>query len=156
MSAARTGRKPTGPQIVERLEGSPSAKQRLEVILETISGQLTVPEACARLGIGESRFHDLRNQTLQVTLNTLEPRRLGRPPKPTSPEKGEIDALKAELDRVHRELAVAHVQVSVARIHPGLLEGPPPAEEPASKKNSRPARQQCQQRRARSKRRKAK
>lgn len=156
MSAARTGRKPTGPQIVERLEGSPSAKQRLEVILETIAGQLTVPEACARLGIGESRFHDLRNQTLQVTLNTLEPRRRGRPPKPTSPEKGEIDALKAELDRVHRELAVADVQVSLARIHPGLLEGPPSAEEPTGKKNSRPACQQCQQRRARSKRRKAK
>lgn len=156
MNAARTGRKPTGPQIVERLEGSPSAKQRLKAILETIAGQLTVPEACARLGIGQSRFHDLRNQTLQVTLNTLEPRRLGRPPTRTSPEQGEIDALKAELDRVHRELAVADVQVKLARIHPGLLEGPLPAEEPAGKKNARPARQQCQQRRARSKRRKAK
>ena len=155
MSAAKTGRKPTGPQIVERLEGSPSAKQRLEVILETIAGQLTIPEACARLGIGESRFHDLRNQTLQVTLNTLEPRRLGRPSKPTSPEQGEIDALKAELDRVHRELAVADVQVRLAGIHPGLLEGPPPVQQPVAKKNVRPARQQCQQRRARSKRRKA-
>jgi hypothetical protein len=155
MNAARTGRKPTGPQIVERLEGSPSAKQRLEVILETIAGQLTVPEACARLGIGESRFHDLRNQTLQVTLNTLEPRRLGRPPKPTSPEQDEIDILQAKLDRARRELAVADVQVSLARIHPGLLEGPPPAQQPAGKKNARPARQQCQQRRARSKRRKA-
>lgn len=155
MNAARTGRKPTGPQIVERLEGSPSAKQRLEVILETIAGQLTVPEACARLGIGESRFHDLRNQTLQVTLNTLEPRRLGRPSKPTSPEQDKIDALKADLDRAHRELAVADVQVSLARIHPGLLEGPPPAQQPVAKKNARPARQQCQQRRARNKRRKA-
>ena len=156
MNAARTGRKPTGPQIVERLEGSPSAKQRLEVILETIAGQLTVPEACVRLGIGQSRFHDLRNRTLQATLNTLEPRRLGRPSKPTSPEQGKIEALRAELDRAHRELAVADVQVSLARIHPGLLEGPPPAQQPADKKNARAARQQCQQRRARSKRRKAK
>lgn len=156
MNATRTGRKPTGPQIVERLEGSPSAKQRLEAILETIAGQLTVPEACARLGISESRFHDLRNQTLQATLNTLEPRRPGRPPKPTSPDQGEIDALKADLDRAHKELAVADVQVRLARIHPGLLEGPPSAEEPACKKNARPARQQCQQRRVRGKRRKAK
>lgn len=156
MNAARTGRKPTGPQIVERLEGSPSAKQRLEVILETIAGQLTIPEACARLRISESRFYDLRNRTLQAMLNTLEPRRLGRPPKPTSSQQGEIDALKAELDRAHKELAVADVQVSLARIHPGLLEGPPPAHQPAGKKNARPARQQCQQRRAPSQRRKAK
>jgi hypothetical protein len=140
MNAARTGRKPTGPQIVERLEGSPSAKQRLEVILETIAGQLTIPEACARLSICESRFHDLRNQTLQATLKTLEPRRPGRPPKRTSPEQDEINTLKAELDCAHRELAVADVQVSLARIHPSLLEGPPPPEDPACKKNARPAR----------------
>ena len=157
MNAARTGRKPTGPQIVERLEGSPSAKQRLEVILETIAGQLTIPEACARLRICESRFYDLRNQTLQATLNTLEPRRPGRPSKRISPEQGQIDTLKAELDRAHRELAVADVKVSLARIHPSLLEGPPPSEDPACKKNARPARQQCQQqRRGRSNCRKAK
>lgn len=156
MNAARTGRRPSGPQIVERLEGSPSAKQRLEVILETIAGQLTIPEACARLRICESRFHDLRNETLQATLNTLEPRRLGRPPKQTSPEQGEIEALKAELDRAHRKLAIADVQVRLACIHPGLLEGTPPAEEPAGKKNAPLARQLCQQRRARNKHRKAK
>lgn len=154
MNAARTGRKPTGPHIVERLEGSPSAKQRLAVILETIAGQLTIPEACARLEISESRFHDLRNRTLQATLKTLEPRRLGRPPKPTSSQQGEIDTLKAELNRAHKELAVADVQVSLARIHPSLLEGL--AEDSACKKNARPACQQRQQRRVRSKRRKAK
>jgi hypothetical protein len=156
MNAARTGRKPSGPQIVERLEGSPSAKQRLEVILETIAGQLTIPEACARLGICESRFHDLRNQTLQATLNALEPRRLGRPPKPTSPEQGKIEAFKAELDRVRKELTIADVQASLARIHPGLLEGLSLAEQSAGKKNARPGRQQCQQPPARGKRRKAK
>ncbi len=156
MNAARTGRKPTGPQIVERLEGSPSAKQRLEVILETISGQLTVPEACTQLGIGESRFHDLRNQTLQTTLETLEPRPPGRPPKPTSPEHVKVDELQAELRRLHAELQLAQVQLRLARIHPGLIGGQPAADDPAGKKNSRPARQHCQQRRANRRRRKAK
>jgi transposase-like protein len=148
MNAVRTGRKPAGPQIAERLEGSPAAKQRLEVILETIAGQLTVPEACQQLGIGKSRFHALRNQTLQATLEVLEPRPLGRPSKPTSPEQAEVDELQAELRRLRAELELAQVQLRLARIHPALIGIQPAAEDLASKKNARSARQQCQQRRA--------
>ena len=44
----RAGRKPLGPDLVEHLEGSPRAKQRLEVILETIVGRLTVNELRAK------------------------------------------------------------------------------------------------------------
>ena len=156
MNAARTGRKPAGPQIAERLEGSPVAKQRLEVILETIAGQLTVTQACQQLGIGKSRFHALRNRTLQATLETLEPRPLGRPAKPTSPEPAEVDELQAELRRLHADLELAQLQLSLARIHPGLIGIPPAADDPAGKKNARPARQHCQQRRAPRRRRKAK
>jgi hypothetical protein len=156
MNAVRTGRKPAGPQIAERLEGSPAAKQRLEVILETITGRLTVPQACQQLGIGESRFHALRNQTLQATLEALEPRPLGRPAKPTSPERPEVDKLQAELRRLHAELELAQLQLRLASIHPALIGIQVAADDPASKKNSRPARQQCQQRRAQRRRRKAK
>jgi hypothetical protein len=157
MNAVRTGRKPTGPQIAERLEGSPTAKQRLEVILETIAGQLTVPQACQQLQISESRFHSLRNQTLQATLETLEPRPSGRPAKPTSPEQAEFEALHAEIRRLHAELDLAQVQLSLARIHPGLIGIQSAADDLGSKKNSRSARQQRQQRRqVKRKRRKAK
>ena len=133
MNAVRTGRKPAGPQIADRLEGSPAAKQRLEVILETIAGQLTVPQACQQLGVGESRFHALRNQTLQTTLEALEPRPLGRPARPTSPEQAEVDALQAELRRLHAELELAQLQLRLARIHPGLI-GISPMDDLASKK----------------------
>jgi hypothetical protein len=156
MNAVRTGRKPAGPQIADRLEGSPVAKQRLEVILETITGQLTVLQACQQLGVGESRFHALRNQTLQATLEALEPRPLGRPAKPTSPEPAEVDELQAELRRLHTELELAQVQLRLASIHPALIGIQVAADDPASKKNARPARQQCQQRRAQRRRRKAK
>lgn len=156
MNAAPTGRKPAGPQIVERLEGSPVAKQRLEVILETIAGRLTVLEACRQLGIGESRFHELRNQTLQATLEALEPRPLGRPAKPTSPEPVEFDALQAELRRLQFDLKSAQTLIGVARIHPGLLDLQPVPDDLASKKNSPPASQQRQQRRVKRRRRKAK
>jgi transposase-like protein len=142
MNAVRMGRKPAGPQMVERLEGSPAAKQRLEVILETIAGQLTVPEACQQLGISESRFHELRNGTLQATLEALEPQPLGRPVKPTSPEQAEIETLKAELRRTQGEWELAQVQLSLAQIHPGLLHRQPVADDVANKKNAGRTRQQ--------------
>jgi hypothetical protein len=127
----------------------------LEVILETISGQLTVAQACQQLGVGESRFHQLRNQTLQATLETLEPRPLGRPAKPTSSEQAEVDVLQAELHHLRTELELAQVQLKLTRIHPGLIGCQPVADDLASKKN-RSARQQRQRRRAQRRRRKAK
>ena len=77
----RMGRKPLATGHVDRLQGSEPAKQRLTVLLETLRGELPVPEACARLGIGESRFHALRGAWLQEALELLEPRPLGRPPQ---------------------------------------------------------------------------
>jgi hypothetical protein len=156
MNAGRTGRKPAGPQIAEGLEGSPVAKQRLEVILKTLAGQLTVTQACQQLGIGESRFHALRHQALQTTLEALEPRPLGRPAKPTSPEQAGINELQAELRRLHADWELTQLQLSLARIHPGLIGIQPAADDRAGKKNARPARQQRQQRRAQRRRQKAK
>jgi transposase-like protein len=140
----RTGRRPAGPQIVHRLDGSGSAKFRLEVILKTITGELTIPEACQLLGICESRFHVLRNETLQATLYSLEPRPPGRPPRATSPQQEELDSLKSQLDQAHEDLRVARTQLDLARIHPDLAGGPPPADH-AGKKN----RSGCQQRKQR-------
>ena len=70
------GRKPLGPQLAQHLEGSIGAKERLEVILETIAGRMKVTEACARLEIGEAMFHRLRTEVLQAGLARLEPRPL--------------------------------------------------------------------------------
>ncbi len=41
------GRYPSGPEFVDKLDGSPEAKERLKVLLETIAGQLRVGDACA-------------------------------------------------------------------------------------------------------------
>ena len=58
------GRRPAGPEYVEQLHGSDQARQRLRVVLETLAGRLRVQDACARLGIGEVRFHELRKTVL--------------------------------------------------------------------------------------------
>ena len=68
------GRKPLGPALVEHLDGSPRAKQRLEVILATIAGQLTIDQASEQLGIKPAMFYRLRTEVLEAGLARLEPR----------------------------------------------------------------------------------
>lgn len=73
------GRKPQGIEQVELLPGSTVAKQRLEVFLANLAGQLSVAEACAQLGLHESRFFELRKRWLEESVELLEPQQPGRP-----------------------------------------------------------------------------
>src|SRR5262249_11220153 len=54
------GRTPSGPEVIEHLQGSAKAKARLRVILETVHGKRRVRDACALLGISEQRYRQLR------------------------------------------------------------------------------------------------
>ena len=74
-----SGRKPQGIEQVELLPGSTVAKQRLEVFLANLAGQLSVAEACAQLGLHESRFFELRKRWLEESVGLLEPQQPGRP-----------------------------------------------------------------------------
>ena len=119
---ARKGRKPLGAAHVERLDGSPLAKRRLVLILQTMCGELTVSEACRVLSICESRFHALRNQWLQEALELLEPRRAGRPPKtPEAPDAEQMSALVAENQHLRQQVEVAQVREQLARVMPSVL-----------------------------------
>ena len=122
----RKGRKPEGTGHVERLSGSEVAKQRLTTILETLAGKLTVPEACARLGIGEARFHALRNAWLQESLESLEPRRLGRPPHAveTSELLPRLQTLETENATLRQQLTAAEVRRELAEILPHVVHAP--------------------------------
>jgi hypothetical protein len=74
-----SGRKPQGIDQVELLPGSTVAKQRLEVFLANLAGQLSVAEACAQLSLHESRFFELRKRWLEESVGLLEPHQPGRP-----------------------------------------------------------------------------
>src|SRR5271165_3674562 len=93
---ARRGRKPTGPNLVEHLEGSERAKTRLIAILETLSGARSIPEVCEDLGINESMFHRVRSDVLQTALERLEPRPLGRPRQEPPAEELRLAEMQAE------------------------------------------------------------
>jgi transposase-like protein len=123
---ARKGRKPLGAAHVEHLSGTRLAKRRLEMILKTMRGEITVEEACHALSIGESRFHALRNRWLQESLELLEPRPTGRPRQlPEVPSAEEVAALESEIERLRQELVVAEVREEVARVMPHVVHHAP-------------------------------
>jgi hypothetical protein len=136
---ARRGRKPTGTNLVENLEGSQRAKARLKAILETLSGQRSIPEVCEELGIQESMFHRVRSEVLQTALDRLEPRPLGRPPRQVSPQDRHEAELEEENLRLQLELKAAEVRRELAEKLPRLAKSQniDPAAEPGKKTTAR-------------------
>jgi len=118
----RVGRKPQGAGLVDPLRGSPHAKQRMTLILETLAGHCTVETACEELGIQQSRFFAQRAEWLQEALELLEPRPLGRPCK-TEPvaSPSEVKALRKQLHELQARAAAVNVQAELARTMPHLL-----------------------------------
>jgi hypothetical protein len=143
------GRKPLGPALVEHLEGSTSAKQRLELILATIAGQVSVVDAAERLGICEAMFHKLRNRVLQTSLADLEPKPIGRPSRQPSVETVERDQLAQRVRELERELTAQTVRLELAQTLPHVVR---PAETSASKKAQRHQRRKELLRRQRTRR----
>jgi hypothetical protein len=126
----RRGRKPLGAQLVDRLEGSEHAKIRLKVILGTLGGWQTIPEACDELGIQESMFHRVRSEVLQTALGRLEPRPMGRPPHAPSPEDQRVAELQEENLSLRAELRSAEICRELAEKLPGVSK---PATRPGKK-----------------------
>ena len=117
-----SGRTPMGSRLLEHLEGSPHAKQRLEAILATLSGQLTVSEACQQLGIKDAMFHRLRARVLQAGLSDLEPRPRGRPRHVPTPAEQENQRLEEEVADLQQQLEFAELRRDVAAILPHIVE----------------------------------
>ena len=114
------GRKPLGPALVEHLDGSTRAKERLELILETLAGQVTVVGACQILDISEAMFYKLRNRVLQVCLEDLEPKPRGRPPQLVTDDQQRAAELATEVATLERELAAQTVRLELAQQLPQL------------------------------------
>jgi hypothetical protein len=117
----RQGRKPLGAALVQHLPGSLRAKERLQVILQTIAGNLRVAEACDRLGIREAMFHRLRAGVLQAGLAHLEPRPLGRPSQQVSSEQEQMADLERRLGDLNAELQLAGVREEIAHVLPHVV-----------------------------------
>lgn len=116
------GRKPLGPALVEHLDGSANAKERLELILATIAGQVSVVAAAERLGISEAMFYKLRTRVLQLSLANLEPKPIGRPAQRESEAAAQSAELAQRVAELERELSAQTVRLELAQTMPHLLQ----------------------------------
>jgi transposase-like protein len=108
--------------MVEGLSGSEVAKRRLKLVLETISGELKVIEACERLGISKTAFFELRSRVLQASVEELEPKPVGRPRNETSAEQVEVQRLEQENKELRENLEIAHVREEIMLAMPEVFE----------------------------------
>jgi transposase-like protein len=116
------GRPPLGPGLADRVEGSAPAKERLKIMLATISGQMSVAEACEKLGVGEARFHELRAEWLQNAAALLEPKPLGRPATQVTPEAAKVAALERQVRELKIDLRAAQIREELALLMPHVLQ----------------------------------
>lgn len=115
------GRKPSGPEAVDRLDGSPEAKERLKTILATIAGTLTVGAACERLGVGQTRFEELRREVWEAALVALEPKPAGRPTRMPREEETRIATLETQNKELQVALVTSQLREELAIAMPHLL-----------------------------------
>jgi hypothetical protein len=92
----------------------------LKVILDTLYGVLRVREACAKLDLGETRFHQLRALVLQAGLSAIEPRPAGRPSRTSSSAAEQVRALEQRVEELKQALHEAQVREEIALVLPHL------------------------------------
>jgi transposase-like protein len=128
------GRPPKGSSLVDGLEAPSEVKKRLKVILETLSGALSVAEACKRLGVSQTRLHELRQEALRAAAAGLEPKQVGRPRKPAPREDSQVEQLEQEIRHLRLELRFAQAREEIAMTMPHVLV---PRDKAASKKKAK-------------------
>lgn len=131
------GRRPAGTEVVDRQEGSSTAKERVKVVLETMTGTLRVKEGCRRLGISTQRFRQMREEILAGALASAEPGLPGRPAKVTTPTDEENRLLKEQLAAKDVELRSAQARTEVALILPRVVQQPVQGEPTTPEKKTR-------------------
>ena len=134
------GRRPAGPDYVDHVRDcDDETRRRLKVIMQTMSGDLRVHEACAILGITPQRFHQMREQALQGAADVLKPRPKGRPRRRRSSEQQQVEQLQQELGDAKVELCAAQARVEIATLLPRVLQAPPkpPPKPSAEEKKTR-------------------
>jgi hypothetical protein len=133
----KRGRRPAGPEYVKLLDGSDIAKERVQIVLETVAGTCGVDDACQRLNICAQRFHQLRQQIMEGAITSAEPGTPGRRAQLPSAAEDEIQRLEQRVAELERELQASRVREEITLVLSGR--GQPPGD-PEKKTTSPPRR----------------
>lgn len=128
------GRKTGGSEHAKKYGGSEEAKKRLELVLKTLSGEMSIPRACEMLGIGEAMFHRLRDRAVVAMGGALERRKTGRKKAPEKVPDEEKESLRRENLRLKMQIRGAQIREKMAILMPEVLK----RAEDAQKKTGQP------------------
>ncbi|MCA9316743.1 MAG: hypothetical protein H6806_12685 [Planctomycetes bacterium] len=92
---------------------SPEAHERAKAILLTLGGTWSVGEAMAHLGVGRTRFAELRLQLLEAVLDAMEGGVRGRPRRREDPHAELITKLEDEIAELTRLLERARAEIEI-------------------------------------------
>ena len=134
------GRRPAGPESIDQLVGSDETKARLQAILDTLYGQARLCEACAQLGVAETRCYQLRQGVVQAALTALAPRPAGRPSRAATAEAERIRVLEERVREREQAVHEAHVREEIALVFGPARPTPRPEDGPGAgaEKKTRP------------------
>lgn len=105
--------------LVDAIEASPQARERTKVILLTLARQCSVQSACRDLGVGRTRFQDLRRRMIGAAVGALEERAAGRPRLRVATTCRQLATLRRRLADLEQELRRAEAQLDIARSEAG-------------------------------------
>jgi transposase-like protein len=88
-------------------------EKRSWAILQVRSGQKTVQEVSAELGVSRKTYYEWEKKALTAMAASLEDGDAGRPENGEDPEK---EALKKEVAKLKQELVVARESLHVRRV----------------------------------------
>lgn len=100
--------------LLEPIEASELARERVKAVLLTLSGQWSVKDALNRLSISRTRFQDLRRRMLKSALCALEPVPLGRPAKAGASRDPERVGLEQEIESLKLDLRLVRTSLELS------------------------------------------
>ena len=101
--------------LVDGTRASRDARERTKVILLTLARESSVQTGYERLGMGRTRFQDLRRRMIEGAVQALEERPAGRPRRRRERDGSELQELRGRLVELEQELLRTRAELDVAR-----------------------------------------